>query len=247
MLTMIPQFIIDPTDLMALFLLMSGLGILIVILASSIYVFSVNAAGTSVTLDTGLAVSGFVVSKLWMTSMLQMVALYNGIGGGAASAFAAVELSGNKAEGATRLVVTLIGALIGAASLSASLIAWTKLDGVIDQPLRVRGRQAFTLAVMVTALAVAGYLVFTAQSGADRLIATPWLIYLLFGCALLFGALMTLPIGRAQMPVVISICNGFTGLAVGLEGFVLRSPTLMIAGMVVGTARLLLTLQMTKR
>jgi NAD(P) transhydrogenase subunit beta len=74
----------------------------------------------------------------------------------------------------------------------------------------------------------------------------PQLIYLFFGCALLFGILMTLPIGGADMPVVISIYNAFTGLAVGLEGFVLQNPALMIAGMVVGAAGMLLTLLMAK-
>ena len=74
----------------------------------------------------------------------------------------------------------------------------------------------------------------------------PQLIYLFFGCALVFGILMTLPIGGADMPVVISIYNAFTGLAVGLEGFVLQNPALMIAGMVVGAAGMLLTLLMAK-
>ena len=74
----------------------------------------------------------------------------------------------------------------------------------------------------------------------------PELIYLFFGCALVFGVLMTLPIGGADMPVVISIYNAFTGLAVGLEGFVLQNPALMIAGMVVGAAGMLLTLLMAK-
>ena len=72
------------------------------------------------------------------------------------------------------------------------------------------------------------------------------MIYLFFGCALIFGILMTLPIGGADMPVVISIYNAFTGLAVGLEGFVLQNPALMIAGMVVGAAGMLLTLLMAK-
>ena len=181
-----------------------------------------------------------------MTSMPQMVALYNGMGGGAAGAIAAVELFGNKAQGETQLVVTLIGALIGAVSLSGSLIAWAKLDRVIKKPLRVRGQQAFNAVVMLATLAVGGYIVFVAQGGADPLIAMPKLIYLFFGCALIFGVLMTLPIGGADMPVVISIYNAFTGLAVGLEGFVLQNPALMIAGMVVGAAGMLLTLLMAK-
>ena len=73
-----------------------------------------------------------------MTAMPQMVALYNGMGGGAAGAIAAVALLGGRAQGVTQLGVTLLGALIGAVSLSGSLIAWAKLDGVIKNPLRVQ-------------------------------------------------------------------------------------------------------------
>jgi NAD(P) transhydrogenase subunit beta len=246
MLSMIPGFTIGATDLMTLSLLMSGLGMLIVILASSVYMFSVNTAGISNAVDAGIAVFAFVVSKLWMTSMLQMTALYNGIGGGAVGAFAAMELSGNRAAGPTRLGVTLIGALIGVVSLSASLIAWAKLNGLIVRPLRVKGQQAFSVAVMVTAFAIGSYIVCTAPSDADPLGGMPWSMYVLFACGLIFGALMTLRMRGAQMPMMISIYNAITGLAVGLEGFVLRSPTLMIAGMAIGTARMVLTLQMTK-
>ncbi len=93
-----------------------------------------------------------------MTAMPQMVALYNGMGGGAAGAIAAVELFGDKTHGATQLVVTLLGALIGAVSLSGSLIAWAKLDGVIGKPLRIGGQQAINGAVMLATVAVADIL-----------------------------------------------------------------------------------------
>ena len=130
----------------------------------------------------------------------------------------------------------MLGALIGAVSLSGSLIAWAKLDGVIGKPLRVGGQQAINGVVMLAALAVGGYLIFAVLTGAVPLIPLPALIGLFFGLALIFGILMTLPIGGADMPVVISVYNAFTGLAVGLEGFVLQNPALMIAGMVVGAA-----------
>jgi NAD(P) transhydrogenase subunit beta len=142
--------------------------------------------------------------------------------------------------------VTLLGALIGAVSLSGSLIAWAKLDGVINQPFRVKGQQFFNAAILLVTLAVGGYMVFVLATGSAPLIAMPYLIYLFLGLALIFGVLMTLPIGGADMPVVISIYNAFTGLAVGLEGFVLQNPALMIAGMVVGAAGMLLTLLMAK-
>ncbi len=274
MLAMIPQLMIGTTDLAAAFLFMyglkrmsspvtapsgifvAGLGMLVAVLASFLYVFDVSPdARPYLAVNIGLALIALVVGggvawwsgrKVAMTSMPQMVALYNGMGGGAAGAIAAVELFGNKAQGVTQLVVALIGALIGAVSLSGSLIAWAKLDGFFNKPLRVRGQKAFNLVIMLATLAVGGFIVFAVQSGTDPLIGLPGLIGLFFGCALIFGVLMTLPIGGADMPVVISIYNAFTGLAVGLGGFVLQNPALMIAGMVVGAAGMLLTLLMAK-
>jgi NAD(P) transhydrogenase subunit beta len=188
----------------------------------------------------------FIGKKVAMTAMPQMVALFNGMGGGAAGAIAAVVLFGNKAKGTTELIVTLVGALIGAVSLSGSLVAWAKLDGKIKKPFRIRGQQFLNGAVMLITVAVGAYLVTVTITGETPLIAMDRLIELYFGCAFIFGILMTLPIGGADMPVVISIYNAFTGLAVGLEGFVLQNPALMIAGMVVGAAGSLLTTLMAK-
>jgi NAD(P) transhydrogenase subunit beta len=271
---MIPQLTIGAVDLAAAFLFLyglkrmsspvtapsgifvAGIGMLVAILASFLYVFSVSAAATPfLPMNIALALIALVLGggvawwsgrKVAMTAMPQMVALYNGMGGGAAGAIAAVELFGGKAQGATQLTVTLIGALIGAVSLSGSLIAWAKLDGIIKKPWRVWGQQAFNAIVMLATLAVGSYIIFVIQSGTAPVIAMPDLIALFFGCALVFGIAMTLPIGGADMPVVISIYNALTGLAVGLEGFVLQNPALMIAGMVVGAAGTLLTLLMAK-
>ena len=270
----LPQLIIGLADLAAAFLflyglqrmsspatapsgiLVAGFGMVAAVLASFLYVFSVSAAARPhLAVNIGLALIALVVGgglawfsgkKVAMTAMPQMVALYNGMGGGAAGAIAAVELFGNKTQGATQLLVTLLGALIGAVSLSGSLIAWAKLDGVIKQPLRIKGQQAVNAVAMIAALAVGGMILVASLGGAPALLATPTWIYVFFGLALLFGVLMTLPIGGADMPVVISIYNALTGLAVGLEGFVLQNPALMIAGMVVGAAGLLLTLLMAK-
>ena len=133
-------------------ILVAGIGMLAAVLASFLYVFSVDAAaqphlGVNISLAVvALAVGGggawWSGRKVAMTAMPQMVALYNGMGGGAAGAIAAVELFGAKTHGATQLGVTLLGALIGAVSLSGSLIAWAKLQGVLKKPLRVKGQQA---------------------------------------------------------------------------------------------------------
>jgi NAD(P) transhydrogenase subunit beta len=274
MLITISQFAIGLTDLAAAFLFMYGLqrmsspatassGILVAgfgmaaaVVASFLYVFSVSAAAQPhLAVNMGLALIALLLGgglAWWsgktvaMTAMPQMVALYNGMGGGAAGAIAAVELFGGKAHGLTQLAVTLGGALIGAVSLSGSLIAWAKLDGVLSKPLRMKGQQILNGAVLLATLGVGGFVVFAARRGGALPIPMPDLLCLFFGLALIFGVLMTLPIGGADMPVVISIYNAFTGLAVGLEGFVLQNPALMIAGMVVGAAGLLLTLLMAK-
>ena len=274
MLTMVPNLVIGVADLAAAFLFMyglqrmsspvtassginvAGIGMAAAILASFLYVLTVSAAARPhlplniglvlVALALGGGVAWWGGNKVAMTAMPQMVALYNGMGGGAAGAIAAVELFGGKFDGSSQLLVTLLGALIGAVSLSGSLIAWAKLQGVLDKPFRFGGQQVFNIVVFAVTVAVGGYLVLSILSGVAPILPMVGLISLFFGLALVFGILLTLPIGGADMPVVISIYNAFTGLAVGFEGYVLQNPALMIAGMVVGAAGLLLTLLMAK-
>jgi NAD(P) transhydrogenase subunit beta len=274
MLTIISQVIIGVIDLGAAFLFMyglkrmsspvtapsgikfAGIGMAVAVIASFLYALNVDAAAkpqlmvnialSLIALVLGGGIAWWAGRKVAMTAMPQMVAIYNGMGGGAAAAIAAVELLGNKADGITQLVVTLFGALIGAVSLSGSLIAWAKLDEILKTPLRFHGQQVFNGLVALVTLAIGGYIVAVTHGLITSPVATPRLIYIFFGAALLFGVLMTMPIGGADMPVVISIYNAFTGLAVGLEGFVLQNPALMIAGMVVGAAGTLLTLLMAK-
>ena len=274
MIIQISQLVIGAVDLIAAFLFMyglkrmsspvtagsgiyvAGIGMLVAVLASFLYAFDVEAAAKPfLMMNIGLAVCALAIGggvswwggkKVAMTAMPQMVAIYNGMGGGAAGSIAAVELFGGRTHGATQLVVTLLGGLIGAVSLSGSVIAWAKLDSVIKKPLREKGQQFVNAAVMVATLAVGGVILASALGFGGLLLTTPTWIWIFFACALVFGVLMTLPIGGADMPVVISIYNAFTGLAVGLEGFVLQNPALMIAGMVVGAAGLLLTVIMAK-
>jgi H+-translocating NAD(P) transhydrogenase subunit beta len=270
MLLLLPQLTIGIVDLVAAFLLLyglhrmsspvtapsgifvAGIGMAVVILVSFLDVFGINAAAKPfLPANIGLAVIAIAIGggiawwagkKVAMTAMPQMVAIYNGMGGGAAGAIAAVELFGHQATGLTALAVTLLGALIGAVSFSGSMIAWAKLQGILNNPFRFPGQKIFNAAVFIVTVVLGGYIVFLDRTGA----VPPSLIYIFFGCAMVFGILMTLPIGGADMPVVISIYNAFTGLAVGLEGFVLQNPALMIAGMVVGAAGLMLTLLMAK-
>jgi H+-translocating NAD(P) transhydrogenase subunit beta len=273
MLTLIPQIAIVMADLAAAFLFLfglkrmsspvtapsgiayAGIGMVVAVVASFLYALSVSPeAQPHLLINIGLAIVALALggglawrsgSRAALTEMPQMVALLNGAGGGAAAAIAAIVLLGGTMAPAA-LIVTLAGALIGSVSLSGSLIAWGKLDRLIKRPLRFRGQQAVNSLVFLTALVVATYIGDIILSGATPILTLPLLIAGFFGLSLLFGILMTLPIGGADMPVVISVYNAFTGLAVGLEGYSLQNPALMIAGMVVGAAGLMLTLLMAK-
>ena len=177
--------------------------------------------------------------RVAMTNMPQMIALYNGMGGGAAAAIAAVELLGGKAHGTTTIVLAVAGALIGCVSFSGSMIAFAKLQGLIERSLRFAGQNVVNGLVLAAAVAGGAWLI-----ASDPGESVPVAIF--FGGALLFGVLMTLPIGGADMPVVISLYNALTGLAVGFEGFVLDNAAMIIAGTVVGAAGTLLTQLMAK-
>jgi NAD(P) transhydrogenase subunit beta len=179
-----------------------------------------------------------------MTDMPQMVALYNGMGGGAAAAIAAIELfSGNaQAHGLVVTVLAVLGGLIGAVALSGSLIAWAKLDGRINKTIRLPGQQALNAVLFFLALAT-GAAITTAGMAGEVSIT---LVSVFFILSLVLGVMLTNPIGGADMPVVISLYNAFTGLAVAFEGFVLQNPAMIIAGTVVGSAGTLLTLMMAK-
>ena len=191
-------------------------------------------------------VLGTVVTWVWgkkvaITDMPQMVALFNGMGGGSAAGIGAMELVRWSAAGTTPgivpLVLALLGALIGSVSLTGSIIAWAKLDGRMDKRYTFPGQQWFNAAVAVATVVCA---VFAAST-----LAMPWIVAF-FVLALALGVLMTLPIGGADMPVVISLYNAFTGLAVAFEGYVLGNEALIIAGMMVGAAGILLTRLMAK-
>src|ERR1700691_5921803 len=173
------------------------------------------------------------------TDMRQMIALYNGMGGGAAAAIAAVELYRGGEQNLVHLTIATIGGLIGSVSFSGSLIAFGKLQGLITKSVRFGGQKIVNLLILLAA-AVFGVMIV---AGYDSALPA---VTLFFACALLLGIAMTLPIGGADMPVVISLYNALTGLAVGFEGFVLDNAAMIIAGTVVGAAGTLLTQLMAK-
>ena len=200
-----------------------------------------NLGLIALALGLGTVAAWISGKRVAITDMPQMVALYNGMGGGSAAAIGAVELLRFSARGEApsqaAIVLGVIGALIGSISLTGSVIAWAKLDGRMDKRYTFPGQQAFNGLVFLAAVGLGIASIVT--------LSQP-VIIAFFACALAVGILMTLPIGGADMPVVISLYNARTGLAGAFEGYVLGIEALIIAGMVVGAAGTMLTQLMAK-
>jgi NAD(P) transhydrogenase subunit beta len=194
------------------------------------------AAGMAVGTVVGVASARLVK----MTAIPQMVALFNGVGGGAAALVAASEFhrlapaSGHLAG--DDIGAMLFSALIGSISFAGSLVAFAKLQELLPgRPMVFEAQQAVN-AALFAAIVTCGVLAGATEDGL-------WMVLLLVG-ALLFGMLLVLPIGGADMPVVISLLNAFTGLAAASAGFVLENTALIIGGTLVGASGTLLTILM---
>ena len=179
--------------------------------------------------------------RVKMTAMPQMVALFNGVGGGAAALVSLAELHRILPEpGAPKVDISIaivLSALIGAISFSGSGVAFAKLQELIGgRPITYAGQQWVNAIVFLGCLAAGIALVAGVQD--------EWLLWVLVGGASLFGILFVLPIGGADMPVVISLLNAFTGLAAAATGFELENNVLIVSGMLVGASGTLLTLKM---
>jgi H+-translocating NAD(P) transhydrogenase subunit beta len=197
------------------------------------------------TIVAGMAVGGVVgavsARLVKMTAMPQMVALFNGVGGGAAALIALAEfhelepLAGD--IGSTETVAILLSALIGSVSFTGSLVAFAKLQELVSgRPIVYPGQQVVNALVLLAAVAAGAAIVAGTQE--------EWLLAIVLGCAALFGVLFVLPIGGADMPVVISLLNAFTGLAASATGFVLHNNVLIVSGALVGASGTLLTVLM---
>jgi NAD(P) transhydrogenase subunit beta len=220
----------------------AGVGMLLATVATLAFVSGAPQLNLILVL-AAIAIGGIVAwisgKRVAMTDMPQMIALYNGMGGGAAAAIAAVELYRGAEQNIVHLAIATIGGFIGSVSFSGSLIAFGKLQGLITKSVRFSGQKIVNLLILLAAVVFGVMIVAGYDSGLPA-------VTLFFACALLLGIAMTLPIGGADMPVVISLYNALTGLAVGFEGFVLDNAAMIIAGTVVGAAGTLLTQLMAK-
>ena len=180
-----------------------------------------------------------------MTAMPQLVSLFNAVGGGAAALVAIddfIRLSSTGADVSTTIFVVL-GAVIGSVTFTGSLIAGGKLQGLIaGKPILIPGGQLVTVSLAALALAGTAALILGA-AGALTLSSSATLAILgvVVAAGLVFGITMVLPIGGADMPVVISLLNSFTGTAAAMAGFVIGNPVLIISGALVGASGGILT------
>jgi NAD(P) transhydrogenase subunit beta len=174
-----------------------------------------------------------------MTAMPQMVALFNGVGGGAAALVALSEWHTTEAPGTTETVSIVLSALIGSISFAGSLVAFGKLQELVSgRPIVFPAQNVVDSIVLLAAVGFGAAAVAGAQE--------QWILFAVIGLALLFGVMFVLPIGGADMPVVISLLNAFTGLAASATGFVLSNTVLIVAGMLVGASGTFLTLLMAR-
>ena len=195
------------------------------------------------TLVLGSAAGIWGARAVKMTDMPQMVALLNGLGGGAAAIVSVLEFGaateGGASPGLKAGLSAVFGAVIGALSFVGSLVAFGKLQGLVtEKPVRLPF-QAVLNTMLIIGLITAASLAITREPG------MPWFV-LMTGASALLAILMVMPIGGADMPVVISLLNSFTGLAAAATGFVLGNHALIISGTLVGASGTLLTQLMCK-
>jgi len=218
-----------------------AVGMLVAIVVTWIKIGTTSWWAIVVSMLIGGGFGAVAARKVKMTAMPQMVALFNGVGGGAAALIALAELHRILPEpGAPQVDISVsivLSALIGSISFAGSMVAFAKLQELIGgRPITYVGQQFVNGALFLGALGCGIALVAGVQD--------EWLLWVTIGASLLFGVLFVLPIGGADMPVVISLLNAFTGLAVALGGFELEDNVLIVSGMLVGASGTLLTLMM---
>ncbi len=185
----------------------------------------------------GTVIGWLTAKKVQMTKMPELVSMFNGMGGACAALIGLMEYQHNT-EHTGALAAIIAGLVIGSVSFSGSIIAYLKLNGTMNKPLRLPAYNIINTIVMLGVIAFGAYIVVKPQDIT--------VLYLLFAAALVYGVLFTVPIGGADMPVVISLLNSFTGLAAAFGGFLYDNKVMLTGGILVGSAGTLLTLVMCK-
>jgi proton-translocating NAD(P)+ transhydrogenase subunit beta len=223
---------------------LAALAMLIAIVATMVDTEILSWTGILVGIALGGLIGGVTARRVEMTDMPQLVGIFNGFGGGASALVAIAEFMGNPAMGMGGTGVTvMLGSLIGAVTFTGSFVAFAKLQGLMTgNPITFPGQNWFNLIIL-------GGVVFLAAAalGVGGLsVSTTTLFYAFLAGGLILGVLIVIPIGGADMPVVISLLNSYSGLAASAAGFVIGNMVLIISGALVGAAGLILTQLMCK-
>ncbi len=196
----------------------------------------------------GSIIGTLAAKKVQMTAMPEMVSLFNGMGGACAALISMVEYDHLRHEGfivnggpvpAGTLIAIVMGLIIGTVSFAGSVIAWGKLNGKIKDFV-FKGQHMLNMLLLLLMIGVAAHIVYW---GAE---SSALMFYLLFVMAVVYGVMFVFPIGGADMPVVISLLNSFTGVAAASGGFLYNNPVMLTGGILVGAAGTLLTILMCK-
>ena len=185
------------------------------------------------------SIIGWVAARrVQMTQMPQMVALFNGVGGGAAAVISVIEFLSVESESIPILTATIFTVVVGSVSFTGSLLTYAKLQELMtSRPVVIPLGRFITIGVAVATIATAVLLIVNPTNA---------LLWLLLGLSLVLGILLVLPVGGADVPIVISLLNAFTGLSVAASGYVLGNVLLIVAGTLVGASGTLLTRMMAK-
>ena len=219
----------------------ASLGMLIAIAATLLSAEVLDYKMILIAMVLGSLIGAFVAQNVEMTQMPQMVAIFNGLGGGASALVASAEFFSqyNQFPSTFTLVTIILSVLIGTLTLTGSFIAFGKLQGFISgQPILFPAQQFFN-ALLLVVISILGYLIL------GNSIELNYFYGILIFAAVL-GITLTIPIGGADMPVVISLLNSYSGIAASATGFVLMNNALIISGALVGASGLILTQIMCK-
>ncbi len=192
-------------------------------------------------IGVGSAVGWIIARKVKMTAMPQLVSFFNATGGAASALVALLEFPNADMNNWGSVLVTLLGLIIGSVAFSGSMIAYGKLDGKVKD-IRAGYLSYVNLVLLAGTFGLALFILLSGQTPAEL----NWAIYLLLAVSLLYGVLFVMPIGGADMPVVISLLNSFTGIAAAMAGFIYNNQAMILGGILVGAAGSILTLLMCK-
>ena len=220
----------------------AALGMAIAVVATFFMPGLHNVLWILVGLAVGAVLAIYPARTVKMTAMPQMVAIFNGMGGATAALVSLVEFEHKTGAGRGEILSIVLGVIIGSISFSGSMIAFAKLQELMPgRPISYPGQRPINAVIGIAVLVLAVAIVYFGQTS-----LTLTLIVVLFLAALVVGVLTVLPIGGADMPVVIAVLNSMTGVAAALTGFVLNNQALIIAGILVGASGSFLTLLMAK-